>query len=492
VKISKSTKNYILIVLGAVLLALLYLPGSPTPQVTPAKSVPFAWNRDQLWTSLEKRLDWARSKSCEELDPVIDQEMAALGGLVRNLENGNRGAEDTSWDQAELSAMNLAPLLAACPRRVAEFTSTLYGLRHAAKKQARNWPPRARATRERLYRLLYGQRSVLEELMLQLPRGAAPAMYVGKNAPSAAPAVKVRGITLHSGDILVSRGGAPTSALIARGSDFPGNFSHVALLYVNPETRKAQVIEALIEYGVQINSLEDYFKDKKLRILVLRLRPGLPALAANPDLAHEAAKDMYELAKSRHIPYDFAMDWQNHQKMFCSEVVYAAYKSKGVELWPALSHISAKGTAAWLADFGVRHFVTQTPADLEYDPSLAVAGEWRDVETLFKDHVDNAVTDAMLESADKGMAMDYNRLLLGPTRVTKVYSMLKNLFGAYGPVPEGMPATAALKNLWYSARHEALAGDVLAQADEFKKRKGYTPPYWELVAMARRAQAKRQ
>jgi len=485
------TKKYILLALGLVILVLLYLPDAPAPQVTPAKGAPFAWNRDQLWSHLEKRLQWARSKPCPELEAAISQEMATLEGLVQDLEGGAYGAAHAVWDQAEFKTMSLAPLLAACPRRSPEFSKALHRLRQAARKQARDWPPQAPSTRDRLYRLLYGQRCVLEELMLQLPVGSAPALDAGEESPSAAPALKVRGVTLHSGDILVSRGGAPTSALIARGSDYPGNFSHVALFYVTPQTGKGLIIEALIEYGVVITPLEDYFKDKKLRILVLRLRPGLPALAANPQLAHEAAQGAYKQATSRHIPYDFAMDYQNHEQMFCSEVVYAAYKAKGVELWPALSHISAPGTVAWLADFGVRHFITQCPADLEYDPSLAVAGEWRDFKTLFKDHVDNAVTDAMLESADKGMAMDYNWLLLAPARLAKAYSMLKNLFGAYGPVPEGMPATAALKNLWYSARHKALAKEVLTRADEFKKQKGYTPPYWELLAMARRADAQR-
>jgi hypothetical protein len=490
--INANTKKYILIVLGFVLLAILYLPDKPVPKPAPAKGTPFAWNRDHIWASLEKRLKWARSKPCDELEQVIGQEMTALAGVVQELEDGTFGPDAEVWDHAGLKTMALAPLLAACPKRVPEFTGTLHRLRHVAKRQAVNWPPKAQSTRNRLYELLYGQRSVLEELMLQLPRGAAPALVLGENAPSAAPSIKVKGITLHSGDILVSRGGAPTSALIARGSDYPGNFSHVALLYVDSKTGEGRIIESLIEYGVLINSVEDYLEDKKLRILVLRLRPGLPALKADPLLAHKAAEWMLDQAESRHIPYDFAMDWQRHDKMFCSEVVYTPYMTKGVRLWPALSHISAQGTANWLADFGVTHFITQTPADLEYDPSLAVAGEWRDVETLFKAHVDNAVTDAMLESADKGMAMGYNRLLLGPTRVTKAYSMLKNLFGAYGPVPEGMPATAALRNLWYSARHESLAGDVLQQAEEFKKRRGYTPPYWELVAMARRADAKRR
>src|SRR5439155_7958349 len=105
--------------------------------------------------------------------------------------------------------------------------------------------------------------------------------------PSATPAIDVLGLTLHSGDILVSRGGAPTSALIARGNDYPGNFSHVALLHVGEKS--ASVIESHIERGVAVASLDEYLRDKKLRIMVLRLRTDLPAMRADPKLPHKAA-----------------------------------------------------------------------------------------------------------------------------------------------------------------------------------------------------------
>ena len=47
-------------------------------------------------------------------------------------------------------------------------------------------------------------------------------------------------------------------------------------------------------------------------------------------------------------------------------------------------------------------FVIVQDADLEYDPQLRVVAEWCDPDTLFKDHVDNAVIDVMLEAAERG------------------------------------------------------------------------------------------
>ena len=46
--------------------------------------------------------------------------------------------------------------------------------------------------------------------------------------------------------------------------------------------------------------------------------------------------------------------------------------------------------------------MTLEPSDLEYDPQLTVVAEWHDPGTLFKDHLDNAVTDVLLEDANSG------------------------------------------------------------------------------------------
>jgi hypothetical protein len=50
-----------------------------------------------------------------------------------------------------------------------------------------------------------------------------------------------------------------------------------------------------------------------------------------------------------------------------------------------------------------------------------------------------------------------------------------------------MSATTALRVKKYRHDHAVLAERVLALAEEFKKSKGYTPPYWELIKLATRA-----
>jgi hypothetical protein len=295
------------------------------------------------------------------------------------------------------------------------------------------------------------------------------------------------GVEIHSGDILVSRGGAPTSALIARGNDFPGNFSHIALVYVDPKTHLARFIESHIERGVTVSSPEEYLNDKKLRVMVLRLRADLPGMLKDPLLPHKAATIAVERAMSRHIPYDFSMDYGSSDKLFCSEVASAAYREVGVTLWMGLSHLTAPGLRRWLADFGVEHFETQEPSDLEYDSQLRVVAEWRDPETLRKDHVDNAVTEAMLEGADLGDKLVAHWYLLPYARIAKGYSVLLNWFGGVGPVPEGMSALSALKHDSYATRHEAIKSEVQKSMEQFQRQHGFAPPYWQLLRLARNA-----
>ena len=385
----------------------------------------------------------------------------------------------------EASTFELAPMVAVCQTDVPEYSARVAQLRSIVKDQSLGWNLSDTTSRNRLYRLLYGGRAASEEVLLQMPASQISPLLRCDDEPSQTPAALVLGVSIHSGDILVSRGGAPTSALIARGNDYPGNFSHVAMAYVDQNSSVPWVIESHIERGVTVSSLRDYLNDVKLRIMVLRLRSDLPALVADPLLPHRAALRALKSARDRHIAYDFAMDSGDTSKMFCSEVVSAAYTAEGVHLWRGLSTISGPGTVTWLAYFGVEHFETQEPSDLEYDPQVRVVAEWRDPETLFKDHIDNAAIDVLLEGAEAGETLSYDWLALPVARLMKGYSVLLNLFGREGPVPEGMNATAGLRNTKFSALHRRIFEGVLARAEVFRKEKGYTPPYWELLKMAR-------
>jgi len=482
-------KNTIVgIIAGAIFIfILLSIPAPDPPAPGGAGGKPFAWGQDSTWNVLRRSLEKAKSIGCNGLEQRIDRGFVEGRRRLAVLNSSRIAPDSKTFADLEQTTFNLATMVAICPQKAGglqDYVELVTRSRSLLKKQSENWDMNENSARDRLYRMLYGGRAALEEVLLQSPAGSYPSLILCDNVPSSTPSRTLRNLTVHSGDILVSRGGAPTSALIARGNDYPGNFSHAALLYIDEKTGEPSIIESHIERGAVISSPDEYIRDKKLRIMVLRLRPDLPRIKADPLLPHKAAKQAYENVRARHIPYDFEMDYKDPSKQFCSEVASAAYRPFGIELWKVITHMSSPGVVKWLSYFGVTHFETQSPADLEYDPQLRVVAEWRDPETLWQDHVDSAVIQAMLEGANAGDAIGYPWWKLAAARLTKAYSAALNLFGAIGPIPEGMDATAALRNMELSDRHAELKKATLARAAAFQEQHGNRPPYWELVRMA--------
>ena len=468
-----------------VVAALAWPARQPDVADAPAGAQRFVWGRDSLWTALEASFAQSRVEGCTH-ERVARAAAASIDARLTKLRTDRFTAAAPALDSLEEAFFQLAPRAAACGALANRYVALQGRLREAIKWQSTAWDLADRDVRDRLYQSLYGSRAAVEEVMLQ-NQDSSQALLVGSPVSSATPSAISNGVELHSGDILVSRGGYPTSALIARGNDYPGNFSHIAFVHVDSASREISVIEAHIAQGVVIATADQYLADKKLRVMLLRLRPDLPELQRDPMLPHRAAASMLQRARSEHIPYDFTMDYADPGRLFCSEVASAAYREHGITLWTGISTISAPGLRRWLASFGVRQFETQEPSDLEYDPQLAVVAEWRSAGSLFDDHMDNAVTDAMLEGAERGDALEFDWFVLPMARLLKSYSWLRERFGGVGTIPEGMSPAAALRNRSYNARHAELKTVLRDSAERWTAEKGYRPPYWVLVSLAREA-----
>jgi len=254
---------------------ILLIPEMDYRIPTDTDSRPFLWNRDALWTSLETLFNNARQSGCDSLSTPIDSGINDMNYILGRINHDTLPPESEIFDSLESSLFILAARIAACPQRMPEFIDLNTAMRTAVKNQSRYWDMSGPESRHRIYRLLYGGRAALDEIMLQTAADSIPSLILGDYEPSATPSAELLGITIHSGDVLVSRGGAPTSALIARGNDYPGNFSHVALAYVDEESGQLSIIESHIECGVSISTPEQYLNDTKLRVLALRPRSDL-------------------------------------------------------------------------------------------------------------------------------------------------------------------------------------------------------------------------
>ncbi|MCB0370794.1 MAG: hypothetical protein KDD45_15560, partial [Bdellovibrionales bacterium] len=210
----------------------------------------------------------------------------------------------------------------------------------------------------------------------------------------------------RSGDVLLSRGSANTSAAIARITNEDSNFSHMGIVYIDPKTKKIETIEAHIEKGSLVTDISAY-KDMKSRALVFRFHDPSLTDQQNAQIAHEAATQIRKVVLKYHnsyklsiyppnICYDFSMtvdnpkefDFSQKNCLFCSEVVSLGFSLVGdgkYKIPTFLSDINPKNRS-FIESLGVKAKKTFAPADIEIDPYFDLVLEWRDYNRVHASH----------------------------------------------------------------------------------------------------------
>ena len=241
---------------------------------------------------------------------------------------------------------------------------------------------------------------------------------------------------VRSGDIMISRGNAPTSAAISRLGDIDAQFSHLGLIYIDEKTKKAYTIEAHIEIGVVVAPLSDWFKDGKSRTALYRYK-------GSAKVAHEAAKKMYLRTLSatntgENIHYDFAMDMNDHKDLFCSEVAKAGFEGADRNLvFPIYPSIVKPKNRYFLELLGIKATRAFLPADMEIEPQFEFLAEWRAPTRIHKVWKKDAVLTKMFEWMEsKSYRFDFNAfhaLKMITARSLRRLGFLKKDFQLYIP-----------------------------------------------------------
>ncbi|MDH5425162.1 MAG: YiiX/YebB-like N1pC/P60 family cysteine hydrolase, partial [Gammaproteobacteria bacterium] len=256
----------------------------------------FSWGQNAYWQTLEAQYVELKQQGCNKAEVALTSNFEKLKKLIKRASVESLAPGHPIFKQLETLVFETGPVVSVCETSVMEYIKLIADMRAVIKQQSINWNIRSHATRTTLYRLLYGSRAAAEETILQSRSDLVLSLVHGTDEPSKAPYADLHDVRLRSGDILVSRGGAATSALIARGNNYPGNFSHIALVYIESDTQTPYIIEAHIEQGVVVSTAEQYLKDKKLRIMLLRPRADLGPLVADAMIPHKAAKYAYNRA----------------------------------------------------------------------------------------------------------------------------------------------------------------------------------------------------
>lgn len=209
---------------------------------------------------------------------------------------------------------------------------------------------------------------------------------------------------LRSGDVILSRGNAYTSAAIARIGASDAQFSHLSFVYKSPEG-DLFTTEAHIEIGSIVEPLSSHLEQGNAREVVLRFK--------DEKVAHLAAKYAYERVKKHreetgfNIQYDFSMNHKDSKRLFCTEVAYEGFAESGLDVPGAKMKFSA-GLIPFLQRIGipineknVGEFETFAPGDLEFDPRFDIVAEWRNPNLLLKSRMKDAALTKMFEWMEK-------------------------------------------------------------------------------------------
>jgi hypothetical protein len=198
---------------------------------------------------------------------------------------------------------------------------------------------------------------------------------------------------LRSGDLVLSRGNAYTSAAISQLGEFDTQFSHLSIVHVDDKGR-TWTVEAHIEVGSFVRPLKDHIEDENRRIAVFR----------HPDeaLAKKAAAYIFERVRKAsqgrtgNIHYDFGFDMSEDKKLFCSEVISHAFDvaSEGAVKMPFIKSKLMTRKPTFVEKLGIKVDESFVPADLEVDPRFELVAEWRDAKRM----VDTFEKDALLQS----------------------------------------------------------------------------------------------
>jgi hypothetical protein len=197
---------------------------------------------------------------------------------------------------------------------------------------------------------------------------------------------------LKSGDVILSRGNAYTSAAISSLGEFDTQFSHLSMIY-RDESNKLWTVEAHIEVGSIVRPLSEHIADNNFRTAIFRFE--------DPEVAAKAAQYIFERVKKAsqqegNILYDFAFDQEESEKLFCSEVIshsieHVTNKRYSIPLYPSQL---MKRKAEFVKKLGIEAQASFIPSDIEVDPRFKLVAEWRDAARV----TDNLQKDAVLQS----------------------------------------------------------------------------------------------
>lgn len=285
---------------------------------------------------------------------------------------------------------------------------------------------------------------------------------------------KFKEFKLQTGDILISRGNAVVSAAIAQIGEQDGHFSHAALIYIEPDTKKVYAIEAHIEIGSDVEPIEKgYLTDGKVRAIVYRQK--------DPVLAYKAARIAYETVlagkkNKKPILYNFAMNLDDESQLFCSQIPYMAYKyASGGQFIMGRDYMTTFGmkNKTFINNIGVNVSKTFSPSDTELDHQLELVAEWRDLGRAHQTHRKDVVVNRIYQWMEEGHNFDLSKksfevMLINVVRAMPLFNLVLK-----GKVSDSVTTPALKTMMVLNYVGDKMLDDLIVKYTAFLEQTGY-------------------
>src|SRR5574341_1723919 len=107
----------------AALWLVLLIPDSEPVGISGAGKQAFVWNRDAFWSQLESHFQAARSAGCASLTNDIRKALGKASGVLQGISETALPSRAPEFLVLETNLFRLAPLVAACPEFLADYTA---------------------------------------------------------------------------------------------------------------------------------------------------------------------------------------------------------------------------------------------------------------------------------------------------------------------------------------------------------------------------------
>lgn len=212
---------------------------------------------------------------------------------------------------------------------------------------------------------------------------------------------------LQSGDVILSRGNAFSSAAIARIGVNDYQFSHLSFVYQDQKTKEKFTTEAHIEIGSVVEPLIDHVSSKNSRSAIFRYQDS--------NVAHRASHSVYERVlaaqeKKKNIEYDFSMNFKDDQRLYCAEIISLGFKQALPEsdYFPMFKSKFSSGIIPFLNTIGVPatkenigSMEVFAPGDIQFDTRFDLVAEWRNPRKLEESRIKDFILTKIFERMDK-------------------------------------------------------------------------------------------